>query len=337
MDVVVLGATGNVGTALVEGRTPAQRCRSPVVGVARRSRPSGRSRLDGTPSDISTDPLAFVSGADAVVDLAWQIQPSRDRARDEGDERARHAPRRRCTSAPLCSLVYVSSVGTLPPPEAAPSTRRGPQQESNQHVLPAQGEVEAMLDQFERRATTNVSGGANANKPGVPEGGRLRDPPPVPRALRAMAPPTTAANSSPGPPASRLPGRSRSMTSPTPMSKQSPVTSLGPFTSPPSRCSPRTIAGGPFGGRVIPMPNVAYCAKPQSSASSYTARLQPAEPGWLDMATQTPYHGHRPGSGRCDGLGAIDVGRGCAHRTARRNRRTAPVLIPHLSTRRSNR
>src|ERR1044072_6053180 len=73
MRVVIVGVTGNAGTALARrlGREPDVT----VVGVARRH--------PENPVDIgdrdAVDRLAGVfAGADAVVHLAWQIQPSHD-------------------------------------------------------------------------------------------------------------------------------------------------------------------------------------------------------------------------------------------------------------------
>jgi UDP-glucose 4-epimerase len=78
MKVVVTGATGNVGTSVVEAlgqRTEVEQ----IVGLARR-RPSWqppKTRWEG--ADILTSDLASLfAGADAVIHLAWAIQPSHD-------------------------------------------------------------------------------------------------------------------------------------------------------------------------------------------------------------------------------------------------------------------
>jgi UDP-glucose 4-epimerase len=80
MRVVIIGATGNVGTTLVAAlhREPAV---DEVIGVARR--PSAGLPLTAfVQRDLARDGLADVlEGADAVVHLAWEIQPSRDRHR----------------------------------------------------------------------------------------------------------------------------------------------------------------------------------------------------------------------------------------------------------------
>jgi UDP-glucose 4-epimerase len=81
MRVVVIGATGNVGTALVV-TLAADPSVGEVVGVARRRPPQGLPLASFVPRDIAIDDLReTVAGADAVVHLAWEIQPSRDRTR----------------------------------------------------------------------------------------------------------------------------------------------------------------------------------------------------------------------------------------------------------------
>lgn len=83
MRIVVLGATGNLGTALLERLRDSEH---DVVGVARR-RPDPRTRpydgaewktLDVGAVDASALLRPIVAGADAVVDLAWALQPNRD-------------------------------------------------------------------------------------------------------------------------------------------------------------------------------------------------------------------------------------------------------------------
>jgi nucleoside-diphosphate-sugar epimerase len=82
--IVVVGASGNVGTALLR-RLRAEGGHQ-IVGVARRI-PSGAeyAGIDWRACDIgapdATGTLSGIfQGADAVVHLAWQIQPSHDRA-----------------------------------------------------------------------------------------------------------------------------------------------------------------------------------------------------------------------------------------------------------------
>ena len=76
MRIVVIGATGNVGSALM----PALRAAQPdadLVGVARRlpgtDVVAADPRTTWRTADIGADPLDVVAGADVVVHLAWQI------------------------------------------------------------------------------------------------------------------------------------------------------------------------------------------------------------------------------------------------------------------------
>lgn len=78
MKVVIIGATGNLGSAAVREVSAAG---AEVVGVARR-RPEvprdERASVLWHAADVSTDDLRPVlEGADAVVHLAWKFQPTR--------------------------------------------------------------------------------------------------------------------------------------------------------------------------------------------------------------------------------------------------------------------
>jgi nucleoside-diphosphate-sugar epimerase len=153
MRIVVFGATGNVGSSLVR-LLAADPAVDSVVGVARR-RPEGM--LDGVTwvaTDVATDALEpILSGADAVVHLAWLIQPSHDektlhRANVVGSGRVFEA----VTRAGVPVLVYASSVGAYSP---------GPKDRLVQEDWPTGGvdssfysrhkaEVERQLDDVER-------------------------------------------------------------------------------------------------------------------------------------------------------------------------------------------
>ncbi|HEY3613465.1 MAG TPA: NAD-dependent epimerase/dehydratase family protein [Gaiellales bacterium] len=81
MRIAITGATGNVGTALVAALA-AEPGSHELVGIARRPPPSGFPLARFVAADVAHDDLADAfAGADAVVHLAWEIQPSRDRAR----------------------------------------------------------------------------------------------------------------------------------------------------------------------------------------------------------------------------------------------------------------
>src|SRR4029453_5700674 len=77
MKVVVIGATGNVGTSVVEALA-ADPAVTEIVGVARRTPSSwqpAKTRFEA--ADVRSPGLAqHLQGADAVVLLAWAFQPT---------------------------------------------------------------------------------------------------------------------------------------------------------------------------------------------------------------------------------------------------------------------
>jgi UDP-glucose 4-epimerase len=116
MRIVVTGATGNVGTSLVPALASDQRV-SEIVGLARRRPGLSVPRTTWVQADVATAPLTeLFRGADAVIHLAWLIQPSRDRAALEAVNV--HGTRRvfeAAAAAGAGALVYASSVGAYSP------------------------------------------------------------------------------------------------------------------------------------------------------------------------------------------------------------------------------
>jgi UDP-glucose 4-epimerase len=115
MRIVVTGATGNVGTSVVRALSADERV-TEIVGVARRV-PEDWSppRVRWVSADVERDELPL-AGADAVIHLAWLIQPSRDDAELErvnvrGSRRVFEAAAR----AGVGALVHASSVGVYSP------------------------------------------------------------------------------------------------------------------------------------------------------------------------------------------------------------------------------
>jgi nucleoside-diphosphate-sugar epimerase len=113
MKVVVLGASGNAGTALLRALDAEPRVED-VVAVARRPPHEWHSpKTTWRSLDVATDALEpVVRGADVVVHLAWLIQPARDleqcRAVNvNGSGRVMAA----VAQARVPALVYASSVG----------------------------------------------------------------------------------------------------------------------------------------------------------------------------------------------------------------------------------
>jgi UDP-glucose 4-epimerase len=112
MRIVVTGATGNVGTSVVAALAADPRV-TEIVGIARRRPRLQSPRTTWVQADIVTAPLAeLFAGADAVIHLAWLIQPSRDEATLEavnvtGSKRVFEA----AAQAGAGALVYASSIG----------------------------------------------------------------------------------------------------------------------------------------------------------------------------------------------------------------------------------
>jgi nucleoside-diphosphate-sugar epimerase len=154
MRVVVTGASGNVGTSVLEALGREAKVEE-IVGIARRVPAVEMPKVDWVAADVAADSLLPIfAGADAVVHLAWAIQPSRDEAvteriNVEGSRRVFDAVAR----AGVGTLVHASSVGAYSP---------GPKERRVDESWPVDGiptsfysrhkaAVETMLDAFERR------------------------------------------------------------------------------------------------------------------------------------------------------------------------------------------
>jgi UDP-glucose 4-epimerase len=112
MRVVVTGATGNVGSAVLRALDAEPRV-DEIVGVARRAPGRRLGRAEFVCADVAADRLEPIfAAADVVIHLAWLIQPGRDetvtrRVNVEGSQRVFAA----VVTAGVPSLVYASSVG----------------------------------------------------------------------------------------------------------------------------------------------------------------------------------------------------------------------------------
>ena len=112
MKVVVTGATGNVGTAVVRALARDDRVER-VVGIARRAPRWSPPKVEWAQADVARDDLRpHFAGAAAVVHLAWLIQPSRDgaeleRVNVDGSLRVFEA----AAESGVGALVHASSIG----------------------------------------------------------------------------------------------------------------------------------------------------------------------------------------------------------------------------------
>ena len=156
MRVVVVGASGNVGTSLLRALADDPDVES-VLGLARRLPGVAFPKTEWGQVDVSrtADMAARFDGADAVVHLAWLIQPGRDletlyATNVEGSRRVFQA----AAHAGVPALVYASSVGAYAP---------GPKDRAVDESWPTTGlesstysrhkaEVERVLDRVEQEA-----------------------------------------------------------------------------------------------------------------------------------------------------------------------------------------
>ena len=152
MRVVVVGASGNVGTSVLRSLA-AEPAVDSVLGLCRRIPDGAFPKTEWRSADVSRTPLKpLFQGADAVVHLAWLIQPGRDRellraVNVRGSARVFRA----AAAAGVENLVYASSVGTY---------AQGPKDRRVTETWPTTGiptslysshkaEVERLLDRFE--------------------------------------------------------------------------------------------------------------------------------------------------------------------------------------------
>jgi nucleoside-diphosphate-sugar epimerase len=153
MRIVVTGATGNVGTSVVDALEQDAEVRE-IVGISRRRPGLTRPKVGWVQADVRHDDLVTpFRDADAVIHLAWLIQPSRDEAvlrsvNVGGTRRVLEA----VATAGVPALVHASSVGAYGP---------GPKDRAVDEAWPTTGiessfyarhkaECERMLDRFER-------------------------------------------------------------------------------------------------------------------------------------------------------------------------------------------
>ncbi len=154
MKVIVTGATGNVGTSVIGALSESSEI-DEAVGLARRRPQWNPPKTTWIEADVLSSDLAeLFAGADAVIHLAWAIQPSRDEGwmreiNVAGSQRVFDA----VAAAEVPKLVYASSVGAY---------SRGPKDDRVSETWPL-GEtstsfysrhkvaVERALDRFEQQ------------------------------------------------------------------------------------------------------------------------------------------------------------------------------------------
>jgi nucleoside-diphosphate-sugar epimerase len=152
MRVVITGASGNVGTSLLNALAGEPEVDS-ILGIARRRPAIQFPKTSWAEANVATDDLEpLFAGTDAIVHLAWLIQPSRDErvlqaTNVEGSRRVFEAAAR----AGVRTVVYASSVGAYSPgPKDRPVDESWPTDgiESSFYAR-HKAAVERLLDRFE--------------------------------------------------------------------------------------------------------------------------------------------------------------------------------------------
>jgi UDP-glucose 4-epimerase len=286
MRIVITGATGNVGTALIRrlGREEHS-----VVGVSRRS--PDTDAITWHAVDL-TSPTAdrllrkVFEGADAVVHAAWAFQPSHDlgylgRVGVDGTRRVAEA----VVAAGVPQLVHLSSIGAyarktddLPVDESWPATGIATSPYSRHKAA-----AERLLDELEGRAGRSIT--VTRMRPGIigqESAGsallRYALPAIVPaKALdfvpivpldRALAVPVVHADDVADAIAralQRQAGGAYNLAAPGPITVDDIAAALGAWSL------------------QVPAPVVRAVA-----AAAWHSRLQPVDPGWLDLAYSVP-------------------------------------------------
>jgi len=287
MRVVVTGASGNVGTSLLRSLSQEPAVES-VLGLCRRVPRTSFPKTEWRAIDVANSPLRpHFQGADAVVHLAWLIQPARDRAlvrsvNVDGSARVFAAT----AAAGVGTLVYASSVGAYSP---GPKDRRVDESWPTTGITTSfysrhKAEVERLLDRFEdeheRTRVVRLRPGLIFKREAASGIRRLFAGPLLPGSLlRPALIPVV-------PDVSRLVFQAVHSHD---VGEAYRLALLGDASGPFNIAADPIIDPAELGrildARTVPMPAGALRA---AAAVSYKLRLQPSEPGWLDMGLDGP-------------------------------------------------
>ena len=287
MRIVVVGATGNVGSQLLPQLLSTPEITS-VVGLARRLPAAPDPRVEWHAVDIAEDDLhPLVRGADVVVHLAWLLQPSH--SPDEMRRVNVHGSRRvfdALLAEGVPALVHASSIGAY-----APGPNQPPVDESHPHTGIStsvysrhKAEVEAMLDALERdqpeRRVVRLRPGIVLQAQAASELARYFLGPFVPQSLvrRALLPALPAV---PGLAVQAL--HAEDMARAYVLAITKPVTGAFNVAAEPV-LDPPTLARL-LGATTFPLPRNVLRAVVDLT---WRLHLQPTDPGWVDIGTLGP-------------------------------------------------
>ena len=302
MRIVIIGATGNVGTALLRRLHAAPEVTS-IVGVSRRGPDRDGEPYDGVEwvrADVSDEASRAVleeamRGADAVVHLAWVIRPNRDRAllhrtNVDGSRRVFEA----AAAAGVPHLVHASSVGAYGSADGRPA---GPARAdesfplhgaASSHYASQKSAVERVLDEV---AAAHPDMVVSRLRPGLifqsEAGPEIRDyflgglvPRPLLRLLPRLR--TRVLPWPAGIVAQAVHSDDMADAYWTVLRERAPG-AFNVAAEPP--VDPASVAPALGARTVVPIPAAVLRAL---AAITYRLRLQPTDPGWIDMAVVTP-------------------------------------------------
>lgn len=287
MRIVVVGASGNVGTSALTALANDPQVES-IVGVARRVPARSFPKTEWVAADVVSSPLTEVfAGADAVIHLAWLIQPARDQAllravNVDGSARVFQAVR----DAGVPALVYASSVGAYSP---------GPKDRFVAETWPTDGiessyysrhkaEVERMLDGFERKnpgiRVVRLRPGLIFKREAATEIRRLFAGPflPTPLLRRQLIPVVPRVSDLVFQAVHSLDAGEAYRLAATGDARGAFNIAADPVLDPDE-------LGRLLGARPVPVPGAALRA---GADLTWRLRLQPSSPGWVDMALSVP-------------------------------------------------
>ena len=287
MRVVVVGASGNVGTSVLNALAGDPAVES-VVGLSRRLPGASFPKVEWRQADVtSSDLLPYFEGAAAVVHLAWLIQPGRDKAKlravnVDGSARVFSA----VAAARVPALVYASSVGAYSP---GPKDRRVDESWPTGGIESSfysrhKAEVERLLDSFEAEhpgvRTVRLRPGLIFKREAASGIRRLFAGPFLPNGLvRPSFIPLVPA-------ASRLKFQAVHSDDVGEAYRLAVTTEArGAFNVAAEPVLDASELGRVLGARTVPVPPAALRA---GAALSFKLRLQPSEPGWVDMGLGVP-------------------------------------------------
>jgi UDP-glucose 4-epimerase len=288
MRVVVIGATGNVGTALLRALADEDRV-TEIVGVARRLPKSAAPKTVWAQADVSRDDLEpLLRGADCVVHLAWLIQPSRDESTTyatnvRGSARVFAA----AGAAGVPALVYASSIGAYAPgpkdrlvDESWPTTGT-PTSFYARHKAATERELDSFEASHPEVRSVRLRPGLIFQRPAATGIRRLFAGPFLPSPLvRPELIPIVPRNP-------RLRVQALHADDVADAYRRAIVsdTARGPFNVAADPVIDGDMLGRVLGARPVDVPGRALRAL---TTLSWRARLQPTEPGWLDMGLAVP-------------------------------------------------